>query len=271
MPLKPRKPKLKPCPFCGVMPDSSSLDRWFAILKCKNPKCYVAPGVSHAERREAIRRWNRRAPLALLLLIILPSIILPSAALAADWPPAVVYDGQARDPAWLERAWGKLANRIVLADGRFFHLDAPQREAPKPGEPSAAAHHVAKLVKALPDGTLYVQLRDDSMALAALPPGLDPTLKPGDVLLLTASGKRPPALAWLAFPAEPRPITRAQFVEAIRAGLQLFYTQPCQSCNGKGYSISLRYGPGERIVARDKHPCTNCNGTGLMPLWNIRR
>ena len=95
-------------------------------------------------------------------------------------------------------------------------------------------------------------------------------------MLLTASRLPAPAAAdWIAAPTEPRPISREQFVEAIRAGLQLFYSFGCENCDGKGWLIVKPYidfsQGSQRKDPGGKRECLKCKGVGRIPIPSIKR
>ena len=60
--------KLKPCPFCGVVPYQDPNDPnddylrgyMFGIVACRNRDCRVNPEVAAPTSREAWNIWNRR-------------------------------------------------------------------------------------------------------------------------------------------------------------------------------------------------------------------
>lgn len=55
MVAKAKKPKLKPCPFCGEQPSSDIIDIW-----CKNDNCKIHLRTVSPNKSKAIRAWNRR-------------------------------------------------------------------------------------------------------------------------------------------------------------------------------------------------------------------
>jgi len=182
------------------------------------------------------------------------------------WPPDLGYDGETRSPAWAEAVYRKVASRIVLADGRFYHLDEPTRVA-RPAGSAWADHLLATAARAAEGQSVLCDLETGGQAIATLPLKLD--VAAGALLLLTVN--RPPSTVhWLAFPAE-RPITRAQFVGAIRAGLQLLYAQECARCRGTGHGSGDFPVPGTKGHVTAKRPCDQCHGTGRVPIASIRR
>ena len=53
---------VKPCPFCGELPDVEYFDDikkyW---VTCNNPKCRIQPHTdAHASKAVVVREWNRR-------------------------------------------------------------------------------------------------------------------------------------------------------------------------------------------------------------------
>jgi len=59
------QPKLKPCPFCGVVPEvdgymdmATNID--YGVVRCANIKCPVLPEARRKTRGMAINAWNRR-------------------------------------------------------------------------------------------------------------------------------------------------------------------------------------------------------------------
>lgn len=62
-----RDPSLKPCPFCG---GAAEIEFWHGgkpskrMVSCSNGNetCEVAPQVTGETKREAIEKWNQRAP-----------------------------------------------------------------------------------------------------------------------------------------------------------------------------------------------------------------
>ena len=56
-----RKPKLKPCPFCGELPSGPLAlgNRLFRVMCC-NALCAAAPFVTRDSRRGATGQWNTR-------------------------------------------------------------------------------------------------------------------------------------------------------------------------------------------------------------------
>lgn len=56
--------KMKPCPFCGIVPD---IETWHGgkptkhMVSCCNDECPCAPQCTGQTRAEAIHRWNIRA------------------------------------------------------------------------------------------------------------------------------------------------------------------------------------------------------------------
>lgn len=55
--------KLKPCPFCGEMPESfgSGEGQKGLMIECISENC-PNPSVSYYDHATAIAAWNRRAP-----------------------------------------------------------------------------------------------------------------------------------------------------------------------------------------------------------------
>jgi hypothetical protein len=50
--------ELKPCPFCGKIPQDMSPFNWVA---CNNSKCLIRPETKlYASRKKAIAAWNKR-------------------------------------------------------------------------------------------------------------------------------------------------------------------------------------------------------------------
>ncbi len=188
------------------------------------------------------------------------------------WPADLVYDGEQRSPAWAEAAYRKVAARIVLADGRYYHLDEPTRAA-RPAGSAWADHVLAILVTPLDDGMARCEC-DGATYTARLAPAAE--LPPKAELILTPNpNPAPGAPNWYAVAVEPRPITRAQFVAAIRAGLQLHFTRLCPDCEGKGAIVTPAHESfdrgSRRIVPAAKRPCDTCKGTGSIPVRRIKR
>jgi hypothetical protein len=52
--------KLKPCPWCNVVPEVVSLPGCWTV-ECPNLDCPVSPStIKYRRRREAMAAWNRR-------------------------------------------------------------------------------------------------------------------------------------------------------------------------------------------------------------------
>lgn len=62
--------RLKSCPFCGHEPAMGAIatneapDKWQDVVGCFNPRCFVRPEAVASSMSLALRRWNRRKPLA---------------------------------------------------------------------------------------------------------------------------------------------------------------------------------------------------------------
>ncbi len=56
--MRKRKPKLKPCPFCGLPPSFVGFGDW-ALIECITSSCFCA-SAGWGARRQVVRRWNRR-------------------------------------------------------------------------------------------------------------------------------------------------------------------------------------------------------------------
>ena len=58
------KDKVKPCPFCGQMPERLVLDlsdRKRYLYQCTNDRCLVQPAtIGHRNTAHALQSWNRR-------------------------------------------------------------------------------------------------------------------------------------------------------------------------------------------------------------------
>lgn len=54
--------KLKPCPFCGVVPTvefGNGIQKYW--ISCDNPKCRIQPTTdAHTNKSVIVREWNRR-------------------------------------------------------------------------------------------------------------------------------------------------------------------------------------------------------------------
>jgi len=64
-------------------------------------------------------------------------------------------------------------------------------------------------------------------------------------------------------------------MEAIRAGLQIFYSLPCAGCDGKGFiiakpSIDESTGPPVKVPG-GKRDCPKCKGAGRIAVPSIKR
>jgi len=203
-----------------------------------------------------------------------PSPVLLSLAVlaaAGDWPDPVIYDGKPRDAKWLEAAYQRVAPRLVMADGKLWNLDEPQRK--EKAEGAYRDHRLARVEK-VTDAGLLCRLEFGGTVLAAA--RIEVEFKEGAEVLLTpnpAAAKAPGVPAWLAFPCEPRPLTRGQFVEAIRSGLQLFYVLPCGACGGDGVRIApeVEYDGARLLKKQVKRVCEQCKGAKQIVIRSIQR
>ena len=53
--------ELKPCPFCGQIPDWYKDNGYPFIIACYGDECEVRPEVSRFTEESAIAAWNKRA------------------------------------------------------------------------------------------------------------------------------------------------------------------------------------------------------------------
>lgn len=57
--------KLKPCPFCGVVPEvqkRTNGEKEYYHIACENLYCRINPGTDyHVTKDVVVREWNRRA------------------------------------------------------------------------------------------------------------------------------------------------------------------------------------------------------------------
>jgi hypothetical protein len=59
---KPVASKLKPCPFCGAVPEASKAYGTWMVACADDSNCAVGPVSTHEYREVAVSEWNRRAP-----------------------------------------------------------------------------------------------------------------------------------------------------------------------------------------------------------------
>jgi len=202
----------------------------------------------------------------------------------ADWPE-LTYDGLARDAAWLEKAYQDLNGRIVQVDGRYFNLGGAEG-----GELSLGNCLTTQVTvrKNLAGGDLLVGTEAGRLVyLKGVPAGTYADgSKFGATLLVVGTHRYKPGkpkakqgrllyLCRLA-PDERKPITREQFAEAIRNGMQLYFWQTCPQCSGSGHTFKKVWrdpypGATHKEQVSVKEPCARCAATGRLRIREIKR
>lgn len=194
---------------------------------------------------------------SLLAVLVLPAF----AGEAAQWPK-INYNGQVRGPDWLEEAYQKHKDRIVVSMGAFQHLDEPLAavDARFKGK-GDRLWQLATVVRVTDRNEAICRLGDDTVVLA--PYTGNQAVKPDDVVLLLRSGMGRET-RWSARQLDAKGVTREQFVEALLRGLQLVFWQTCPTCKGKGHVMvrNCRVVGGKTEVSLDKQTCPDCDGKG---------
>jgi len=56
--------ELKPCPFCGIVPDVLDLGHGVYGCECNSKVCSIVVGATSEDRAELVEAWNKRATMA---------------------------------------------------------------------------------------------------------------------------------------------------------------------------------------------------------------
>jgi hypothetical protein len=193
---------------------------------------------------------------------VLAFFALPVAAGEAFEWPKIRYNGQVRAEDWLEAAYQKHKDRLVVTMGGYQHLDEPMAAAdPRYKGKSDKLWQLACVVRPTERGEVMCRLPDNTVVLA--PYSGNRAAKADDVVLAMRSGFGRDT-HWSARQVDTQGVTREQFLEALLRGLQLVFWQTCPDCKGKGW-ISVRKWRDAGSKAESywvKEECPECGGKG---------
>jgi hypothetical protein len=194
---------------------------------------------------------------SLLLLAAAPAL----AGEPYQWPK-ILYNGQARSPEWLEEAYQKHKDRIVLTMGSFQHLDEPIAGVdPRFKGKNDKLWQLATVVRVTEQRDLLCRLADETVVLASYTGNREARAEAVVLLLRSGVGRE---TRWAARQLDAVGVTREQFVEALLRGLQLAFWQTCPECKGKGYVFvrKSRDVGGKSESYTEKKTCAECDGKG---------
>ncbi|MBM4037199.1 MAG: hypothetical protein FJ290_01685 [Planctomycetes bacterium] len=198
---------------------------------------------------------------SLLALAALPAF----AGEAFEWPK-IRYNGQVRTEEWLEAAYQKHQDRVVLTMGAYHHLDEPMAAVdPRYKGKADKLWQLASVVRVTEQRDAICRLPDDTVVLA--PYSGNREVKAQDVVLLMRSGFGRET-RWSARQIDAQGVSREQFLEALLRGLQLVFWQTCPECKGKGWtSVRKTRDVGSKSETYwVKQECAECGGKGEAAL-----
>ncbi|HUT36711.1 MAG TPA: hypothetical protein VNE39_24705 [Planctomycetota bacterium] len=180
---------------------------------------------------------------------------------AFEWPK-IRYNGQVRGPEWLEEAYRKHKDRVVLTMGSYHHLDEPMASVdPRYKGKGDKLWQIATVVRVTEQRDVLCRLGDDTVVLAPFLGNREAKAEAVVLLMRTGFGRE---TRWSARQLDAQGVSREQFLEALLRGLQLVFWQTCPECKGRGWVAVRKWRdvgskPESYLV---KQVCPECDGTG---------
>ena len=204
-------------------------------------------------------------------LSLVAAIAIPAfAGEPFEWPK-IQYNGQVRGPEWLEEAYQKHKERVVLTMGSFQHLDEPMASVdPRFKGKADRLWQLAIVARVTDQRDVMCRLADETVVLAPYTGNRE--AKAGAVVLLLRSGSGKET-RWSARQLDAQGVSREQFLEALLRGLQLVFWQTCPECKGKGYCFVRKWRDvGSKTESyQEKRVCPECDGKGQAVVRQERK